>query len=137
MKITVDTNVLISATFWYGDSYRVIEAVEQKKISLILSEDIIEEYRGVLGYEEIKEKIRNTNLATKQSVQKIVSLARIVIPTRKINVVHDDPDDNRIIECAVAGNVNYLITQDRHLLKLKEFEGIKILTPHDFLRLIH
>jgi predicted nucleic acid-binding protein len=54
MKITVDTNVLISATFWYGDSYRIIEAVEHKKLTLVLSENIIEEYRAVLGYEEIQ-----------------------------------------------------------------------------------
>lgn len=73
----------------------------------------------------------------KRSIQKIVSLAKIVIPIRKIHVVHDDPDDNKILECAIAGNVDYLVTQDRHLLKLKEFEGINILTPHDFLKLLH
>ena len=136
MRITVDTNVLISATFWLGDSHKIIELAEQKKIDLILSEAIIEEYRDVLIYAEIQEKAKNKNLAMQWSVQKIFSLSKIVIPQRKVFVVHDDPDDNAILECALAGNVDYLITQDHHLLRLKAFEAIKILTPREFLQLL-
>jgi putative PIN family toxin of toxin-antitoxin system len=72
----------------------------------------------------------------KRSIQKIVSISKIVIPTRKINVVQDDPDDNKILECAIAGNVDYLVTQDKHLLNLKEFEGIKIITPDHLVKFL-
>ena len=60
----------------------------------------------------------------------------IVHPKSKFNVVKDDPDDDKIIEAAVEGKAEYIITQDNHLLKLKEFKGIKIVTPKDFLELI-
>jgi putative PIN family toxin of toxin-antitoxin system len=56
MRITVDTNVLISATFWYGKSNKIIELAEQKKIILILSEAILKEFAEVLEYEEIQDK---------------------------------------------------------------------------------
>ena len=133
MKITVDTNVLVSATFWYGDSEKIIEMAERKEIELVLSKEIIEEFSRVLCYKEIQEKIKNKNLSMKRTVEKIVSIAIMVIPTEKINTVDEDPDDNKILECAKAGRVDRIISKDNHLLKLKEFEGIRIITPQDFI----
>lgn len=89
MKITLDTNILISATFWNGASAKIIDKIEAKKVDLVLSGEIVE----------------------------------------------DDPDDNKIIECAVEGDVDYVISYNKHLLKLKEFKGIKIVKPEEFLRI--
>ena len=136
IKVTVDTNVLISATFWYGDSYRVIELVENKKLYLVLSKDILKEYAWVLQYEEIQEKIKKKNLEMKYTVLKIAQLANIVEPRKKFFVVEEDPDDNMIIECAIEGNVDFIISQDKHLLGLEEFKGIKIVTPNFFIKKI-
>ena len=60
MRITVDTNVLISATFWYGDSNEIIEKAERKEIELVLSREIIEEFARALSYKELQEKIKNS-----------------------------------------------------------------------------
>ena len=78
MKITLDTNVLISATFWHGDSDKIIEKVEKKDIELILSKDIIEEFARVLKYKEIQEKVKNKNLEMKRTVEKIISISKII-----------------------------------------------------------
>jgi len=134
MKITVDTNVLISSTFWNGNSDKIINLVENNKIELILSEEIIEEFIKVLNYKEIQEKIKDKNLEMKRSVEKIVSISKIVIPKLKINI-SEDSDDNKILECAVEGKADYIISQDNHLLKLKEYNKIKILTPKEFLEI--
>lgn len=72
-----------------------------------------------------------------RTVEKIVSLSTIVEPKEKLSVIIEDPSDNKILECAVEGNANCILTKDKHLLKLKEFNGIKILTPEDFLNFIH
>ena len=133
MKVTVDTNVLISATFWNGDSQRIIELVEDKKLTLVLSEDILKEYAEVLQSKEILEKMEKHKLALKHTVLKVVQISTIVYPSKKVFLVQDDPDDNIILECALEGEVNYIISQDKHLLKFKEFERIKILTPKYFL----
>ena len=136
MKITVDTNILISATFWDGASAEIIDKVEDKKVDLVLSGEIIKEYSEVLNYKEIQDKIKNKNLEIKKSVGKIISISKIVIPKGKLNVVKDDPEDDKILECAVEGNVDYIISYNKHLLKLKKFKEIKIITPEEFLKLI-
>jgi len=133
--ITIDTNVLISATFWNGASAKVIEKVEKKEIILVLSEPILEEYSEVLMSEEIQLKIKNKHLEMKQSVQKISAIAQIIIPVTQLSIVPEDPDDNKVMECAVDGKVNYFLTKDKHLLKIKNYRGIKILTPEEFLEL--
>lgn len=133
MKITLDTNVLISATFWEGDSYKIIEKVERKEIELILSKDIIEEFAKVLDYREIKEKIKNKNLEMKRTIEKIISLSTIVDPIEKVDIIKEDLDDNKILECAKSGDVDFIVTNDNHLLKLNQFEKIRIVSPREFL----
>ena len=134
MKVTVDTNILISSTFWGGDSDKILKKVERGELELILSEDILDEFLKVLDYEEIKKKIENKNLEMRRAMEKIVSISTIVVPLRKLDVVEDDPDDNKILECAVEGDVDYLISQDKHLLNIGEYEGIKIISPEEFLK---
>ena len=115
-RITVDTNVLVSATFWYGTSYKIIELVEQGKVELVLSDAIIQEFSAVLEYDEIKKKMVNKKLLMLRAVEKLVLMSKIVVPAIKIAVVKEDPDDDKVLECAIAGNVDYLISKDNHLL---------------------
>ena len=135
MRIVLDTNVLISAAFWYGSSNEIMEKIERNEIELILSKEIIEEFSRVLGYEEIQEKIKNKSLEMKRTVGRVVSLSKIVVPSTRATIVKDDPDDNKFIEAALEGKANYIITQDNHLLKIKKYKGIKIVSPSEFLRL--
>ncbi len=136
MKVTLDTNVLVSGTFWQGEAFRILELVEQKKVECVLSKEILEEYNRIIHSEEILEKMEEKRLHVRSAVIKIVEMSAIVKPKRKIRAVADDPDDDKVIECAVEGRVDYIITYDaKHLLKLKEFEGIKIVSPREFLKL--
>lgn len=132
-RVTTDTNILISATFWHGTSAKIIQRVENKEIILVLSPSILEEYREVLASDEIQAKIKNKNLEMALSFQKICGLAEIINPISIVAVVDDDPDDNKILECAIDGKVDYIITNDKHLLVFKEHQSIKIMTPEEFL----
>ena len=132
MKITADTNTLISATFWSGSSDKIISQAEVKEIELLLSNDIIKEYSEVLNYKEIQDKIKDKKLEMNRTVGKIISMSKIVVPKEKLAIVKNDPDDNIILECAKAGNVDFIISNDKHLLKLKKFENIPILNPDEF-----
>ncbi len=133
-RITVDTNVLISATFWNGASSKILQLVEDKKCILILSAPILEEFAEVLEYDEIKRKVLSKNLEMKMALQKIVTIATIVEPNEKIHAISRDPDDNMILECAIEGNVDFIITNDKDILDLKEFRKIKVMTPEEFLK---
>jgi putative PIN family toxin of toxin-antitoxin system len=136
MRITADTNILISAMFWSGDSGRIIEKAGNKEIQLILSKEILKEFAGVLAYKEIQDKIRGKNLEMKRTIEKIISISEIVEPKQKIDIVKEDPDDNKILECAIEGKAECILTKDNHLLKIREYAGIRILTPLEFLKIL-
>ncbi len=133
MKITVDTNILISATFWNGASNKLIQKAESKKIQLILSNEIIDEYIDVLNYKDIRDKIKDKKLEIKRTIEKIKSISKIIKIKENIDIIKEDPDDNKILECAKAGKVDYIVSNDNHLLKLKKFDGIPIVKPEDLI----
>ena len=135
MKIVLDTNVLVSGTFWEGDSAKILNLIDTKEIGLILSEELIEEYNEVINRDEILDKIQNKDLILNKTVQKIIQNSSITEPSSKFDIIKEDSDDNKILECAFEGKVNYIISQDNHLLKLKEFQGIRIITPEEFVRI--
>jgi len=127
----LDTNVLVSGTFWKGASFRILERVFLGDIVLVLSQEILDEYSAVLEYADIRRKVASYAerlLAT----QKLLLHAELITPYVRFSVVKDDPDDDKFLEVAV-GNAEYIISQDKHLLRLGEFKGVVILTPDEFL----
>ena len=93
--------------------------------------DIIEEFSEVLK-RDFKYNDEEINTITSD----ILSLVKLIIPTKNVDVVKEDLEDNKIIECALESKSDYIITYDLHLLKLKEYRSIKIVKPEDFLKLI-
>jgi putative PIN family toxin of toxin-antitoxin system len=136
MRVVIDTNILISATLWSGESDRIIKKAENSEIELCLSEEILEEYAEVLKYPEILEKIRDNELEVKMTLAKIKSISIIFNPKLKINDCKDKKD-NKILECALESNADFIITYDNHLLEINEFHGTKILNPSAFLSLFN
>jgi uncharacterized protein len=133
MRIVVDTNILISGTYWTGNSYKILKKVDEKEIELCISKEIVEEYHETLKSDYITDKVIRKSLSTNEVAIKIINNAVFIVPSSKINEIKEDPDDNMILECAVEGKAEIIVSQDRHLLNLKEFQGIKIFTPEDFL----
>ncbi len=129
MRVVLDTNIFISGIFWSGDSERVLYTWGNKKFESVTSNHIIEEVIATLI--DFKIHLPLNILLLWISILSVESV--IVEPGEKINIVKDDTHDNKFVEAAVAGKANYIITQDNHLLKIKEFRGIKILTPKEFL----
>ena len=128
MKVVLDTNIFISGIFWKGASNKVILNWKEGKFTLVTSLEAVSEIIKVLK----DFKIKLSDEMIKEWIDLIVRNSLIVELKEKIAAVKDDPKDNVFIETAVAGNVDYIISQDNHLLKLKEFRGIKIITPEEF-----
>lgn len=133
MRITLDTNVLVSGTFWTGNSFRVLDLIDKKVVSCVLSEPILQEYLKVIQSDEIMRKKEAKSLRINDVIRKVIAMMDIVHPKTSINVVKEDPDDNKILECAIEGSADCIITQDNHLLKLGRFRKIDIITPEEFL----
>jgi len=135
MKVTLDTNVIISGTFWTGDSYRVLEAINNFGIELVISREILDEYLDVIDREEIIDKVIDKKLIFSEIIDKVLKNSTIVEPVEKLDIIKEDPDDNIVLECALAGNVDYIVTNDHHLLNLKNIGGIVVITPEELIQL--
>ena len=128
-KVLLDTNILISALGWSGKPKVIFEKCLHGELELVTSPNQIEELERVMDYP----KFNFTEEQKATFISIILEIATMVEITGKVNIIVDDPDDNAILETAIVGNVQYLISGDPHLLKLKEFAKVKIVTASEFL----
>jgi putative PIN family toxin of toxin-antitoxin system len=132
IRIVLDTNVLISALFFGGNPQTVLEKAIMGQISLVLSKEILNEFEDVL----CGRKFAYPPEISRTIVRELEAISELVFATRKIAAVKADPYDNRILECAVEAGVDYVVSGDTHLLELKRFEDIPILSPAQFLKVV-
>jgi putative PIN family toxin of toxin-antitoxin system len=132
LKVVIDTNIYISAIFWNGKPREVIDLGRDGKIIIFTSVDIENEIAR-----KLKTKFK---LAEEDVNQILLDFSAFTLPV-KINkqliVVQDDPDDNKFIECALECKADYIVSGDRHLLNLKEYEGMKIINASEFLKVFY
>ena len=125
-RVALDTNILISAIFWSGKPYKVISNGLKGEYQLVTSPEIID---------EVLTKLRNKFQFPEDKIEEqaniLMSLFHMIIPTTKVDVVRDK-SDNKIIECALDGKADFIVTGDPDLLTLKEYKGIRILTANEF-----
>ena len=131
LKVVIDTNVFISA-FYLPKSKPagVVLLARRKTILNLISPPILKEVERI-----IKKKLFWDNSKTQSAVRRIKNFSEEVHPQERLAIIADDPD-NRILECAVAGQADFIISGDKHLLNLKNFQGINIVTPAEFLEAI-
>jgi putative PIN family toxin of toxin-antitoxin system len=130
MRVVFDTNIFISAfIFPNSQAEKAIIKIINDIDLLIISKEIIDEILSVLALKFSREKEEISRLAVY-----ISDIARIVNPQISINVLSDEPD-NRIIECAISGNADFIITGDKKMLALKNYGQIKIISLKNYLEL--
>ena len=136
MKVVIDTNVWLSGIFWEGEASKILEKAEKKDVQIIISEDILSEIIKVLNRESKFQKyILDLRLSIEYLLRTILSISNLIETKIKLDVIKEDPKDNIILEAAIDGKVEYLISYDKHLLNMIEFRGIKIISPGEFLKI--
>ena len=136
LKIVLDSNVWISGLIWEGKPGQILRAAQYNKLRILISEEIIAEISRVLKYPKLKNDYEPAGLSREDIIALIVKLAIVIQVTEKVDVVYEHPADNKFIECALAGKANYVITGDKHILKIGAYKKIKILTVSDFLQIL-
>jgi putative PIN family toxin of toxin-antitoxin system len=127
MRVIIDTNVILSAIFFGGIPGRILEAYRDGKLTLVLSPEILEEYRATAA-----------RLAEKFDVEYVALLDWIAIHSEleqslPLSVpVCADPDDDKFIACALASNAKIICSGDRHLLDVNGYQEIEVLRPRAF-----
>ncbi|HKN75782.1 MAG TPA: putative toxin-antitoxin system toxin component, PIN family [Candidatus Acidoferrum sp.] len=128
MRIVVDTNVIVSALVFGGLPRRVFEVVESGRCEFYYSAEIESETGRVL-----RDKFGWDEQRLDRYLAVLWGLGERVTPRRRVKAVKEDPDDNRILECALAAGADAIVSGDGHLLRLASYDGIAILTPREFL----
>ncbi|WP_429634742.1 putative toxin-antitoxin system toxin component, PIN family [Tunturiibacter psychrotolerans] len=132
LRVTADTNVIISALNFSGNPARILDMAEEGSIRLVVSDDILDEVERVLR----RPKCGWPQERIDDAIRQISGFTEHVQPTQRIDVVTEDPTDNRILECAIAGRSQYLVSGDKHLLKVGQFQGVRIITPAEFVEMM-
>ncbi len=130
INIVIDTNVVISALLFGGTPGKLIELWKKGLIRPLLSAEIMTEYLRVLAYPKFKLSEEEINYIIHQE---ILPFFKVVKSIPGPSIIKKDPDDDKFIQCAEAGNANIIISGDSHLLALKSYHGITILTPTQLL----
>ena len=129
MKVVVDTNVVISGVFFGGMPSRVLEAWRDGEFDLVVSPEVLEEYRRV--GEELTARFPGVSLAP--FVALLVMNAEIVEAPGLSDQVSRDRDDDKFIACALAANCQTIISGDKDLLEVTGYQGLKVVAPREFL----
>lgn len=129
-KIVIDTNIYISSLGWGGNPKKIIDLAIKGEFEIIISKRQVDEIRTVLDYP----KFGFTERQKQKFIEILLEIATI-IETKEIKGVSDDPKDNIILEAANEIKIDYIITGDDDLLRLKEYKGAAILNAVDFLSL--
>lgn len=135
MKVVLDTNVIISGLFWKGISGKILEDTLQGKYILCFSKSTLSELKQVLAYPKFQSAIKNLSFSVEDFLFVLIQKVIIVSKTPKINFIKSDPSDNKFLACAFSSQANFIVSGDKHLLELKTFQDIPILTPKQFVDL--
>jgi putative PIN family toxin of toxin-antitoxin system len=128
MRVVADTNVFISALMFGGLPGQFLELAMRRRFTLVTSKALLD---------ELDEKLRGKFAVSERDAlsirAKLEASASAVDPDFELTAVPGDPDDNRVLECAVAGKADFVVSGDRHLLRLGDYEETAIVTVRQFM----
>jgi len=132
VKIVIDTNVFISSFLTpKGNPRKIIDLWKKGEVNLCISAEILGEYIEVLS---------RFGLENEPELKEVLDLFRqhsyceFVVCEDRLNIIEADPDDNKFIECAVAAGAAYIVSGDKHLKALRQYSGIPIISPAEFMQ---
>ncbi|MEZ4988476.1 MAG: putative toxin-antitoxin system toxin component, PIN family [Saprospiraceae bacterium] len=133
MRIVLDTNVLVVSLSRKSRFFPILKDIRSGRIELLVTDEILFEYEEVIG------RLMSVDVA--QSILSGLDLLPNVIFIQRYfawNLIQNDPDDNKFIDCAIAGNANFVVTNDAHFNVLANipFPTVKVIRPDDFLLLL-
>lgn len=134
-RVVLDTNVLVSGIISSkGSPRKILKLWQEKKILVVISPEIINEVIGVLNRPKIRKEYRLTNNSISHIRNSLEKDCLLVRPGgRHPRVVNKDPGDDKFVHCALVGEAKWIVSGDKHLLSLKSYKKINIVSPGRFL----
>lgn len=136
MRVVLDTNTVVSGLLWTSAPHQVLLAARREDIQLFTTVVLLAELEDVLTRPKLARRLEQAEVASHDLVLGYAALANIIEPTVIEPVVLEDRDDDAILACAAAAHAEAIVSGDSHLLRLKEYSGIPILTAVELLQRI-
>lgn len=134
LKVVIDANLFVSAIISKkGNPAKLLQLWRNRAFLVVISEQMLEELERVLRYPRIRNKYNLKDEDALLAVSAIRKFAVVLTDRLKIGVIKDDPDDNKVLACALEAKADYIVSGDNHLLDLVVFENIPIVTVKDFI----
>ncbi len=132
LRTVMDTNVLVSGILWRGVPFQLLRWAEERHLRIYTSLEILAEVYRVLHYPKFQQYIDNQQASPGELFAKIASLCTVVQVDQVVKGVRPDADDEKFLSCVLTANVGVLVSGDKHLLDLKKYRSIRILTAREF-----
>jgi putative PIN family toxin of toxin-antitoxin system len=132
LKIVLDANIFISSFFWGGNPWLVLKRVVEEIDELFITKEILDEVESVIR----RPKFNADEEKIVSFIHSIEEIGNKIVSKRRINNGSRDKTDNKYIECGITAGADFIISGDIHLLELKEYENIKIVTAKNYLEII-
>jgi len=137
LRVVLDANVFVSAVLKpQSNLAKILEWVKEGKIKLVISGDILSEIRSVLLYPKIKKRHCRTPKEVEKFLKKTVRISFITSGRVRVEEIKDDPEDNKYLSAALEGKADFIMSGDHHLKDIRIYQGIRILDPAPFLKLM-
>jgi len=136
MRLVLDTNVVASGLLWSGIPRQLLQAGHESRVDLFTSASLLGELADILKRRKFEKKIAASGLSVDELVDRYAELAMLMRPAVIPPTVREDPDDDQVLACALAARADLIVSGDHHLLDLKSFASIPIVTVAEAIRRI-
>ncbi len=137
IRAVLDVNVLISALITpTGIPARILDAWRAERFLVVISEPILAEFERVVAQPQLSSRYGLTPSRVERLVRGLRQFALMTPGALELHGLAPDPDDDKLLACAIEGSADYLVTGDQALLALREHEGVQILSPAEFIRVL-
>lgn len=136
MRIVIDTNVLLSGLLWHGAPHTLLNQARVGTVDLIMSQVLMDELARVITRQKFADILQRTSRTPKRILLELCTFAELVAAPPLPQPVCRDTDDDSVLACAIAAQVELIVTGDADLLVLEQFQGIRIVTPAQAVKLI-
>ena len=134
VRVVADTNTIVSALLWNGSPYRLIAAIDEYAIAFYTSRALLDELADVLPRGKLAKAVHATGKTPTQLIAEYEAFVNLVAPASIRRTVPNDPDDDHVLACALAARADWIVSGDRHLLNLKHYQGMRIISAAEAVR---
>ena len=133
MRAVADTNVVGSGLLWFGPPRRVLDLARSGQIQLFTSPVLLAELEDVLARKKFRRRLELAGVELPELVLGYAALARVMVPAEVRSIITEDPEDDEVLACALTARADLVVSGDKHLLRLGDYEGIRIVRPLEVL----